>query len=154
MMKKAILLLLLFTLMLGACNSAEAPDDAEAAVNAAFQEYSASLGAGDADRWIALWTEDGVQMPPGAPPNVGKEIIHSGLQGALGIFSFSDMQISVEEVQTTGDWAYARGTYTVTYIPKDGSDPIFIDGKFMSIFQKQPAGSWKLHRDIFNSITG
>lgn len=153
-MFKKFVLLLLFALILGACNSSESPAEVEAAVNAAYQEYAASLGAGDADRWIALWTEDGVQMPPGAPANIGKETIASGLRGAMEFISFSDMQISNEEVQVAGEWAYARGTYTVTYLPKDGSDPILIDGKYMSIFQKQADGSWKLHRDIFNSNTG
>jgi uncharacterized protein (TIGR02246 family) len=126
-------------------------ENVEVAVKAVFQEYASSLGDGDADRWIALWTEDGVQMPPGAPPNIGREKIFSWLRGAMELFGFSDMQISNKEVQVAGDWAYARGTYTVTYIPKDGSDPVFIDGKYMSIFQKQADGSWKLHRDIFNS---
>lgn len=152
-MIKKIAGLSLFVLMLGACNSAESAANVETAVNAAYQEYAASLHAGDAERWIALWTEDGVQMPPGAPAVSGKENIVSGLRGALEVFSFSDMQINNEEVQVVDDWAYARGTYTVTYVPKNGGDPIFIDGKYLSIFQKQPDGSWKLHRDIFNSNT-
>lgn len=153
MVKKSLLLILLATI-LAACSAAESADDVEAAVEAAFQEYAASLEAGDADRWAALWTEDGVQMPPGARVNQGKETILTGLRGALGAFSFSDMQINVQEVQTAGNWAYARGLYTVTYLPHDGSDPIPIDGKFMSIFQKQDDGTWKLHRDIFNSNVG
>jgi uncharacterized protein (TIGR02246 family) len=150
MIKKTVFLLL-FVLILSSCIPTETDEDVETAVNAAYQEYASSLNAGDADRWVALWTEDGVQMPSGRPANVGKETIASGLHGALERFSFSDMQINTEEVQVAGDWAYARGTYTVTYLPKDGSDPIFIDGKYMSIFQKQSGGSWKLHRDIFNS---
>lgn len=153
MVKNFVLLMLLAT-VLGACSAAESADDVEAAVEAIFQEYGDSLEAGDAERWGALWTEDGVQMPPGAPANEGKETILTGLRGALQIFSFSDMQINVEEVQNAGDWAYARGVYTVTYLPNDGSDAIFIDGKFMSIFQKQDDGTWKLHRDIFNSNVG
>jgi len=151
MIKKKIVFLLLFILVLSACGPTESPDNVETAINAAYQEYADSLNAGNADRWIALWTEDGVQMPSGRPANVGKETIGANLHGALERFSFSDMQINIEEVQVAGDWAYARGTYTVTYLPKDGSDTIFIDGKYMSIFQKQADGSWKLHRDIFNS---
>ena len=150
-MIKKTLFLILFVLLLSSCKPTTSVADVETTVNAAYQEYASSLGAGDAERWIALWTEEGVQMPPGVPANVGKENIYSSLLGFMEIFSFSNMQIQTEEVQVVGDWAYARGTYTVTYIPNDGSDPIFIDGKYMSIFQKQSDGSWKLHRDIFNS---
>jgi uncharacterized protein (TIGR02246 family) len=149
-MIKKFAFLLFFALVLSACSPAESTADVEAAVKAAFQEYGASLEAGDADRWGALWTEDGVQMPPGVPANVGKEKIVSGLRAEMEIFAFSDMEISNEEVQVAGDWAYARGTYVLTVSPKDGSDPIFVDGKYMSIFQKQADGSWKLYRDIFN----
>ena len=50
-----------------------------------------------------------------------------------------------------GDWAYIRGTYKATLQPKQGGEPVLIDGKYMSILAKQPDGSWKLHRDAFNS---
>lgn len=44
--------------------------------------------------------------------------------------------------------------YSFTFLPEDGSEPILVDGKYMSIFQKQSDGSWKLYQDIFNSNTG
>lgn len=44
--------------------------------------------------------------------------------------------------------------YSFTFLPEDGSKPILVDGKYMSIFQKQSDGSWKLYQDIFNSNTG
>jgi uncharacterized protein (TIGR02246 family) len=122
-----------------------------AEINALFTEYGASLGAGDAERWIQLWTEDGVQLPPGAPPNVGREAIFASIKGAMEQIAFEEMEINIEEVLVADDLAIARGLYTVNYVPHDGSDPIPVDGKFTSTFQLQPDGSWKLHRDIFNS---
>ncbi|MEZ4862195.1 MAG: SgcJ/EcaC family oxidoreductase [Caldilineaceae bacterium] len=122
-----------------------------AEIDALFTEYGASLGAGDAERWIALWTEDGVQSPPGAPPNVGREAIFAAINAALEQFAFADMQIDIDEVLVAGDLAIARGMYTVTYVPHDGSTPIPVDGKYTSTFQRQPDGNWKLYRDIFNS---
>jgi uncharacterized protein (TIGR02246 family) len=118
--------------------------------NKLWKEYSASLNAGDAERWIALWTEDGVQMPPDEPAVVGKARLRDRIRAALDRFRF-DMAISNEEVRTAGDMAFARGTYTATLTPKGGGQPIPIDGKFMTILLRQPDGSWKIHRDIFNS---
>ena len=64
-------LLLLAALLLSACQPVVAqtqapPSDEEvtAAVNAIWDEYEASVVASDAERWIAQWTADGVQMPP------------------------------------------------------------------------------------------
>src|SRR5689334_10262728 len=124
--------------------------DAHAAANAIFAKYAASLAAGDADGWATLWTEDGVQMPPAAPPVVGKSQIREKLRSLLAQFRF-DMRIHIDEVRSAGDWAFARGMYDATLTPKAGGQRIPIDGKFMTILARQPDGSWRIHRDIFNS---
>jgi ketosteroid isomerase-like protein len=61
------------------------------------------------------------------------------------------MDITNEEVQVSGDLAFARGTYAATVTPKAGGEETFIDGKYMTILKRQTDGSWKIHRDIFNS---
>jgi uncharacterized protein (TIGR02246 family) len=98
-----------------------------------------------------LWTEDGIQLPPGSPPIVGKEQIRERNKSALVDLFTMDGSITNEEVQVSGDLAVARGTYATTLTPKDGSEEIFIDGKYMTLLKRQPDGSWKIHRDIFNS---
>jgi len=137
---------------LAGCASQQAPDQAAAtaAINEIWKEYSASLNAGDMDRWLALWTDDGVQMPPDEPAVVGKERIRARNQRFLDQFRF-DMGITNAEVRTAGDWAFARGTYRASLTPKQGGKPIPIDGKYMTILTRQADGSWKILRDIFNS---
>ena len=121
-----------------------------AAVNEIWSQYSSSLNSGDIDAWVALWAEDGIQMPPNSPPVVGKERIRERNKAVLDQFSF-DMSITNEEVEVAGDWAYSRGTYMATLTPKQGGEPVLIDGKYMTILLRQPDGSWKIRRDIFNS---
>jgi ketosteroid isomerase-like protein len=70
--------------------------------------------------------------------------------GALDLFVV-DIQITNEEVGVNGNLAFSRGNYVATFSPKDGAQPIPVDGKFMTILKKQPDGSWKIHRDMFNS---
>ena len=86
-------------IFLGGCALQQRSDDAgvTAAVNDVWEQYSASLNAGDLERWLSLWTEDGVQMPPGEPPVVGKERIRARNQGFLDRFTF-DTSITNEEV--------------------------------------------------------
>lgn len=122
-----------------------------AAVKDIYSEYAASLSSGDLDRWISLWTDDGVQMPPGFPSRTGKQRIRAAVEATLDQFTF-DMEIPPsEEVRVAGDWAFARGDYSATLTPSQGDDAIDIDGKYLTIFQKQADGSWKIHRDVFNS---
>ncbi len=124
--------------------------DATRAVEDIWKEYSASLNAGDLERWLALWTDDGIQMPPGEAAVAGKERIRTRNGGFLDQFKF-DMGITNEEVRVAGDWAFARGTYKASLIPKQGGAPVPINGKYMTILARQGDGSWKIHRDIFNS---
>jgi uncharacterized protein (TIGR02246 family) len=130
---------------LSGCATASTPD-----ANAIWKEYSASLNAGDLDRWLALWTEDGVQMPPDEAAVVGKDRIRARNRAVLDRFTF-DIGITNEEVHSAGDLAFARGTYQATLTPKQGGAQIPINGKYMTILARQPDGSWKIHRDIFNS---
>ena len=128
--------------------------DAEAvtaAVNEIWSQYSSSLISGDIDAWLSLWTDDGIQMPPDSPPVIGMEQIRARNTAVSDQFTVDSIEITNEEVRVAGDWAYARGTYTATLTPRQGGEALFIDGKYMTILERQPDGSWKIHRDIFNS---
>ena len=115
-------LTLSIVLALSSCASQGGDDQAAtSAVNDIWKEYSASLNAGDLDRWLALWTEDGIQMPPNEPPVIGKERIRARNGGVLDQFSF-DMGITNEEVRVAGDWGFARGTYKAMLTPKRGGE--------------------------------
>ncbi len=137
-------------LMVGACSREQQKVSAATAAEAIWKEYAASLNEGDLERWLALWTEDGVQMPPDEAATAGKDKIRTRNEAVLDKFTL-DMGITNQEVETAGDWAYSRGTYKARLMPKSGGRPVSIDGKYMTILQRQPDGSWKIHRDIFNS---
>ena len=143
-------LAVLALLLVHGCNRATGGDNASASVDAIWKEYAASLNAGDIDRWVALWTDDGVQMPPDEPPVVGKDKIRARNGAVLQKFNF-DIGITDQEAHTAGDWGFSRGVYRATLTPKQGGTPISIDGKYMTILARQGDGSWKIHRDSFNS---
>ena len=140
------------TLLLGGCSRPQGSQSqaVTAAVNAIWTRYSSSLNAGDLDSWLSLWTDDGVQLPPGEPPVVGKEEIRARNKAVLDKFTLN-IGITNAEVGVAGDWAFARGTYTATLTPKEGGRAIPLSGKYMTILKRQTDGSWKIHRDIFNS---
>lgn len=125
--------------------------DVTAAVNAIWREYEASLLAGDADRWIKQWMENGVQMPPNMPPRVGRETIYNAISGFFSDYDYTEFVINTEDVEANGNLAFARGTYAASFAAKSGGDPVKIEGKYMTILRQQPDGSWKIYRDIFNS---
>ncbi len=140
------------TVLLAGCSPRRGADSqaVTAAVNAISTRYSSTLNAGDLDSWLALWTDDGIQLPPGEPPVVGKDQIRARNKGVLDKFTVN-LSVTNAEVGVAGDWAFDRGTYTATLTPKGGGRALPIDGKYLTILKRQPDGSWKIHRDIFNS---
>lgn len=119
------------------------------AVNSIFATYSNSIIKADGSRWIALWDEEGVQLPPDVPMRIGKSAIAAAELPGFQPGVVEDFQIHTQEVKTSGDLAFARGTYTVQLSPAAGG--ALVDGKFLTIFRKQADGSWKIFRDCFNS---
>ena len=138
--------------LMAGCTSQDRTDTAADtdAINTIWSTYESSLKAGDIDAWLSLWTENGIQMPPDEAQIVGKDRLRERNGAALEQFMF-EMDITNEEVVVAGDLAYSRGVYTATLTPKEGGPSIPVDGKFMTILQRQPDGTWKIHRDIFNS---
>lgn len=116
--------------------------------------YGESLEAGDPDRWITCFSEDCIQMPPGGPMNIGKQMLYESITAWLAAFTVSDFKVIGDvEIQEAGDWAYSVLNYSYHLTPKDGSPSYVFQGKDLCIFKRQPDGTWKGHRDCFNSNT-
>ena len=137
--------------LLAGCSSQEGTnlEIDTAAINDIESQFSSCVNDGDVDRCMSLWTEDAVRMPPNEPTNIGKDQIRVAMKGVFDQFTL-DLDSTNEEVEVAGDWAFSRGTYTVAQTPKEGGQPVFFDGKYITILQRQADGSWKIHRDIYN----
>jgi len=121
-----------------------------AAIKEKLKQFAVTVNAGDFEGWISLWTDDGIQMFPGAPARIGKEQIRAGMKPAFDQFILK-MVITNKELRVSGDLGFARGTYTESLIPKAGGKTEKYDGKYLTILERQADGFWKVARDCFNS---
>ena len=112
--------------------------------------HVAAVNDGDADGWAGCFTDDAVQMPPHFGINTGKTAIRGWNKGFLSMFACR-FSLSVDEVQATGDWAFERGCYVITLTPRASGGSMDDHGKYITIYQRQSDGSWKIARDIWNS---
>ena len=120
----------------------------KAAIEAQDATYIKNITAGDATALVkAYYTNDAVFMPPNMPLVTGSAAIEATMKAFPPITNYS---LHSDEIAGVGDLAYARGRYTLTLNPP-GMAPIPDSGKFIDIWRKQPDGSWKVARDIFNS---
>lgn len=98
----------------------------------------------------AHFTDDGVQMPPNTPANVGRTMIGSWSRAFLDQFRLQ-FSLAVDEVRVLGEWAFERGDYTISLNPKAGGPTMQDIGKYITIYQRKPGDTWRIARDIWNS---
>ena len=59
--------------------------------------------------------------------------------------------LTTDDVGRSGDIAYEVGKVSLTIQPV-GKEPTTSAAKYVVVWKRQPDGSWKLHRDIWNSL--
>ncbi len=121
---------------------------ARAAIDSVNREFTTHLNMGHADMVAAMYTEDGVAMPPNMPAASGREAI----KNALGEFAAMKAQLTLTStsVSASGPMAVERGTYSVTLTPPGAKAPVTDTGKYL-VHWRQVDGKWMLAEDIWNS---
>ena len=151
-MKTACAVILCFLLMLvSACaKKVNDPADVQAIKNldAAFDK---SYNAGNAEALVSeIYSNDAVRFIPNAPSAVGKDAIRASFQKQFDQFSYEGRVIT-EDVRVSGDLAVSKGTYEDKSSLKAGGYSTQDKGKWVTVFERQPDGSWKALWDIANS---
>jgi ketosteroid isomerase-like protein len=140
------------------CKSFGRPEEVEMetdteAITAVLRKYAAYCNSGDFESWIALWEVNGCQMPPDAPSRVGVDAIRKAMQPAFEGMNLKLDLVNVDEATVFGDIGLTRCRYSLTATPKGGGDAIALmpDGKALTLYRRQSAGSWKISYDCFNA---
>ncbi len=130
-------------------NGEDAMSDADA-IQALAQEWEAAVNSGSAERWLDVWTDDGIFMPPDTPAVKGKQEMLDW--GKAAFFDVFDMHVdnSLADLQIAGDWACCRITGTFAGTPKSGGDTLNAVTKGLAVYRKQSDASWKYAQAVFN----
>lgn len=114
------------------------------------RRYLQAINDGDIATLSSLTTEEHIMILPNRPPIVGKAANDAANARVFEQFDI-DETWTPEETVVSGDWAYQRGTFTVAATPKAGGAARHTSGNFLRIYRRQPDGSWRMIRDMFNS---
>ncbi len=119
------------------------------AINAVVGTFVEAYLTEDVDLFLTLFTDDAIRMPPDAPAFQGLGKIRVDIEQT---FEAADIEITVniEETEISGDMALVRGDWAVVQHPADGSEAVEQVGKWFNLMERQPDGSWKIHRNIWN----
>ena len=155
-------LLVVLGLLAGACSPSTQPASGGAsgastdsatvrtAIEAANARFLDAFKRGDKAGLVANYTEDAILMMANEEAWRGRGGIEKGFAGLLSQVSFKDGATKTEDVMLAGDLAAETGTFWWTLQPKAGAE-IKDKGKYLTVWKRQPDGSWKIVRDINNS---
>ena len=124
--------------------------DSSSEIVALTQQEVDACAAGDIDRYLAILAEDGVYMPPSTPPKAGAELRH-WLREFVENFSVEWQDFVHGETVVAENLAFHDYAYRWKVTPKAGGQPVVGQGKGIHIAKRQPDGSWKLVRNIWNA---
>ena len=112
------------------------------------KEWSEVASTGDVEKTISYWADDAFLMSPGQPPLKGKPAIRQMVEESYKMPGFRiSWQPQSVEVSGSGDMAYLIENSQVS-IPDSTGKQVTIKNKAVSIWRKQPDGSWKNVVDI------
>ena len=99
---------------------------------------------------VSAYSEDASLMFPNSPILHGEDL-RTAIKGLAADPNFS-IQFTTDKavVVKSGELGYTRGTYTMTMSNPNTKKPVREKGKYVTIYARQPDGSWKMIEDINN----
>lgn len=138
-------------LLLGGCQQATQPDArtqqaAQQDISDLHSQFLKAFNSKSPEGLGAVYTNDGVLMPPNFPEVKTQLAIQEYYRAMLASSPVNGMLLNVSETVISGDYAFCSGYYTL--LDKGGNN---IDhGKFLEVL-KLEGRDWKFYRDIYNS---
>ncbi len=145
-----IIIAVLFILSTGCSQQVDTKAEGEKLMELS-REWSKSASKNDIEKTLSYWAEDATVMSPGEPPINGKKAIKEMIEGTSKIpgFKISWEPLTVK-VSKSGDMAYMIEQNQITFNDSVGK-PITEFNKSVTIWIKEPDGSWKNVVDIWNA---
>ena len=128
-------------------------DKAKAEIAAARDAFWAAHADADARALASLLTEDARLLAPGMDDLRGRQAIEAGAVQMFEALAVEDFRIESSEITIHGDSAYEISTYSETLRPRGGA-PSPARGRYLIVWKRDPAGKWKVHRNMFHFISG
>ena len=119
---------------------------------AARRDFFESINARDIDKLVSLVDPDTVWMPPNDTSLYGPDEVRDWWKEYFEYFRLTSHSEPEREVTISGDFAIEETTYMVVITPTKGGTRIRDDGRWLRVWRRQPDGSWKMWRAMWNSF--
>jgi uncharacterized protein (TIGR02246 family) len=147
--RKVVSLFAGLVMLAGYATIASAADATEEnAIRAVNQSWVKAYNAGDAGAIAALYADNALLMPPGAPAVSGPAAIKAFMTKDIAGSSKAGVSFALgakQDVGFSGDLGWESGTYTVKI-----KGAVVETGKYLAVYKKKD-GKWLLIRDTWNA---
>lgn len=126
-----------------------APNTPEARIDGLRQQFNLAYNAADAAALAALFAQNGVLMPPGAPAVVGRDAIQTRYAAQFANVQ-SSFALNPGTIVVSGDLAWLRGDYQRVDTSVPGGTPTIIMGKYLMTFTRE-RNDWRITTDAWNT---
>ena len=127
----------------GSANSAEA-------LKAADRAFAADVAREGMPAWLRWFAPNGAQLAPGKVVRTDAE----RRAHMAGLFGDSALRLvwspDTASIAAAHDLGYTIGRYQLRRLSPDGSFTVLSTGRYLTIWRKQPDGSWKAEIDTGN----
>jgi ketosteroid isomerase-like protein len=143
-MRLRLWLLILGTACMVACRPSANVEQERSTLLQQDREWSQTTK--DMDKFMSYYAPDALAYPPGMPLASGPESIRKMFAAMNSMPGFSlHWTATKADVGAAGDLGYTTGAYEATM---NGATE---KGKYVTVWKKQPDGTWKVSNDIFNA---
>ena len=123
-----------------------------AAVAATWAEFKSAWIAGNARQAVAaFFTDDAINMVPGAASDSGRSAIQKSFTAFFAGNKVSEVSQPTDELHVVGRLAYERGMFIQTTAAVNGQ-PSVQRSRYLAIWLHQPDGKWRCSRFLFNEL--
>ena len=156
-MKNTMILFLGLTLLLqSTCIliGREAKEDLKAIVEDMGDKAEQCFLSGDVDAMLQYYCDDVISMPNLHPMVRGKADLKRKTEAILASgLKFKSLESTTVEVQGSGDLVYEVGTFRQAILVPGAKEPLEQNGKYVSIWRRQPDGELRIAVEMYNSDT-
>ena len=122
-----------------------------AAIRALQNDWNAAVEAGNVDGYLAVLDDEIELLPTDAPPINGKDGYRAMLDGVFASDTFDIEVVDAGTIEVAGNIGYARYDYIIHRTPKaEGAQTVSSLRKFIDVMRRQPDGSWRVYKHIWN----
>ena len=122
--------------------------DIHKTIKALAVNFESTFENADSTKLAEFYTESGMLLPAGSDFVKGKQAIKEYWQAAIDM-GLKSIKLDIIEIEQHDDTAIEISKYTLS----DTDNQVIDSGKGIVIW-KNKSGTWKMHRDIWNSSLG